>query len=732
MPDGKIIFQYVGDTSGIDSANDTAEAKAKAGADKLGAVTKKSALVIGAALTAATVAAFKFGTAFETSMAGASTLFGDTNVNMDALKGKMLDLSDSTGIAADQLGNTLYNALSAGVPVSEDMGDALTFIEKSAKLAKGGFTDVDTAMSTTIKTMNAYNMDMSETDRVQKILMQTQNEGIVTVGELGSVLAQVTPTAAAMGVSFEQVGASIAVMTSQGTPAAQATTQLNQLIAELGKSGTTASKGFEAATAGTEYAGKSFQQLMADGVPLNTILDLMGGYADKNGLSMIDMFSSIEAGKAALAISGENAQSYTDALEAMGTEADVVSDAASKIDATAAEKFDKVLNYLKNTAINLYENALKPMIAVLYDIATWLVEHKDAATVIAIGIGALTVAIIAYNIQQALLASGMTIATIAGTAFGAVLSFITSPITLIILGVAALIAIIVLLVKHWDEVSAWLKETWTAIKDKAVEVWTAIKDFFIGIWTAIKDFVVSIFTSIKDFFVTVWTAIKDFFINLWTGIKETVMSVITGLKTGMTGVFEGIASSIKTKIQNIKDIFSNIIDFIKNVFTGNWKGAWQNIKNIFGTIWDGMKSIFKTPINWIIDKLNTFLGGINKIKIPDWVPGVGGKGINIPLIPRLKKGMDFVPKDMFPAFLDYGERVLTQEQNLKLNAIGGIKGLDSIYSGISPASLAGNNNNTTIHYEIPISGNTLLSDDQAVINAIGAGVIEMIKRKGAL
>jgi hypothetical protein len=40
----------------------------------------------------------------------------------------------------------------------------------------------------------------------------------------------------------------------------------------------------------------------------------------------------------------------------------------------------------------------------------------------------------------------------------------------------------------------------------------------------------------------------------------------------------------------------------------------------------------------IISAINTFLGGLNKIKIPDWVPGVGGKGINIPLIPTLAKG----------------------------------------------------------------------------------------------
>ena len=96
-------------------------------------------------------------------------------------------------------------------------------------------------------------------------------------------------------------------------------------------------------------------------------------------------------------------------------------------------------------------------------------------------------------------------------------------------------------------------------------------------------------------------------------------------------------------------------------------GAWENVKSIFSNIASGLGNIFKTPINFIIGAINTFIRGLNKIKIPDWVPGVGGFGIHIKEIPKLKVGIDYVPKDDFPAILHKGERVLTKEENTQYN-----------------------------------------------------------------
>lgn len=272
-------------------------------------------------------------------------------VDTENLESKVLGLSNSTGLAAAEINEALYSALSAGIPVTEDMAEATGFLESAAKLAKAGFTDIDTAIAATAKTLNAYGMDVSEADRINKVLIQTQNKGITTVGELGASLAQVTPTAAAFGVSFEQVGASLAGMTAAGTPTAQATTQLNSLIAELGKNGTTAAKNLMKAAEGTEYAGMSFTEMMAAGADLSDVLGLIQAEADKSGLSMVDMFSSIEAGKAALSIFSSD---FAGNMEAMGTSVDVVGEAYEKMSDTFETKSAMAKEGVTNLGIAIY------------------------------------------------------------------------------------------------------------------------------------------------------------------------------------------------------------------------------------------------------------------------------------------------------------------------------------------------------------------------------------------
>ena len=296
------------------------------------------------------------GAEYEDSVAKASTLFGAVNVDVDKYNKDMLSISSSTGIAATDLQEAAYSAMSAGISATEDMKDVSSFVANSAKLAKAGFTDTDTAISATAKTLNAYGLDVSETERIQGILIQTQNKGITTVGELGASLAQVTPTAAAFGVSFEQVGASLATMTAAGVTTSTATTQLKSLISELAKDGTTASKSLAAAAKGTKYADMSFKEMQESGASLTDVLGMVNDYAVKNDKSMVDMFSSIEAGSAALTLMTGDGAAFTENLAAMSDTAGLVDEAFGKVTSTLNGSMNKVKATMQNLGIEIYNS----------------------------------------------------------------------------------------------------------------------------------------------------------------------------------------------------------------------------------------------------------------------------------------------------------------------------------------------------------------------------------------
>ena len=114
--------------------------------------------------------------------------------------------------------------------------------------------------------------------------------------------------------------------------------------------------------------------------------------------------------------------------------------------------------------------------------------------------------------------------------------------------------------------------------------------------------------------------------------------VLEGLADILTGVVGTSLEYIFAKVDVMLTVFQGLIDFISKIFVGDWEGAWETVVDTFGSVFQGIVNVAKVPINAIIKMLNSAIDGINSIKIPDWVPGVGGANLNLKKLPLLAKG----------------------------------------------------------------------------------------------
>ncbi|HDT8171723.1 TPA: phage tail tape measure protein [Enterococcus faecalis] len=172
---------------------------------------------------------------------------------------------------------------------------------------------------------------------------------------------------------------------------------------------------------------------------------------------------------------------------------------------------------------------------------------------------------------------------------------------------------------------------------------------FIGIWQKMSVFlaanpfvlVIAGIALLIAGFVLAYNKVKWFRDGVnafFQGISDIAVQVFNFLGGFIGGVFGGIIANFNNYFNAGKRIFNGFLDFITGVFTGNWSKAWEGVVNIFGGIFDGIVAIAKAPINGLIGLINGFIGGLNNIKIPKWVPGIGGKGFHIGKIPYLAEG----------------------------------------------------------------------------------------------
>ncbi|HJK10680.1 MAG TPA: phage tail tape measure protein [Methanocorpusculum sp.] len=344
---GNLVVSIVADTTGLKAGFDDAKQSAKGFTDAilsgkglknaLGAISPAAVAGVAVAGIAAVGAVMVDSTAkavkFQEGMANVMTLLPGAGQEIeDELTSVIRDLQTELGITSEKSLPAMYQAISAGVP-QNNVGE---FLETAAKAAVGGSIDLELAVDGLTSVVNAYGWDFFDVATASDVLFTTVRLGKTDMQELSSSLSQVTPLAAAAGVGIDQVGAAIATLTAGGTQTSVATTQLRQMFSELGKDTTVVAQAFKT------VSGQSFPEFIKSGKTVEDALSLLNDYADEAGTTINNLFGSVEAGSAALVLTGSGADMFSSSLEQMAESAGATEDAFQTMDNTVSRRMEKI------------------------------------------------------------------------------------------------------------------------------------------------------------------------------------------------------------------------------------------------------------------------------------------------------------------------------------------------------------------------------------------------------
>jgi hypothetical protein len=281
--------------------------------------------------------------------------------------------------------------------------------------------------------------------------------------------------------------------------------------------------------------------------------------------------------------------------------------------------------------------ALSGFASILSTVAAWVQENSRVVLILGGSLAAVAAAILIANAAikawsvVTKVASGVT-KIWTGVQWLLNTALLSNPITWIVIGIIALIAVIVLIATK----TTWFQDIWTA-------VWGAIVSAATAAWDGIK----SAAAAALAWLVSAWEAIKAAVAAVWDWIQnaiDAVLAVLVGIVQGYIAIYVAIWEAIKAGVQAVWDWIRNAIDVVLGILVGIIRGyiniyisIWEGIKAAVAAVWDGLKDAASTaldailvPINAVksafdkvVDAIRSVIEWLGKIKIPDVLSSIG-------------------------------------------------------------------------------------------------------------
>ena len=517
-------------------------------------------------------AAFTEGSAFETEVAKVGTIADTTKVPIGELKEQITDLSGTMGIAAGDLAEATYQAISAG----QDTGDAVAFAGQAAKLAAAGFTSSSSAVDILTTALNAYGLGADKATHVSDVLLTTQNLGKTSVDELSASMGRVIPLAAAYKVNVENLSSGLAIMTANGIATAEATTYTKSMLNELGDTGSTVGKILQKET------GQGFAELMDSGQSLGDVLQVLYDSVGGDATKFAALWSSVEAGTGALSLANSGAEKFNDVLGQMVDSSGATETAYTTMTDTMAHRMESLKTNAANLGIALFDSVSGKLGAAVDLASGYLQTLQEGFTSggfagLAEGLGSVFTDL-TTNVGPQLLQSGIDLMTqlgqgmVTGQLVDTGIQFILNMAQGLINGLPTMITYI----------PGIISDIAGIVNDNAPKLLEAGVQLIIMLGQGLIQAVPTLVANIPQILLAVANVITAFnWIELGGSVIKLLGSGIQGmggaLKSGFTSVMQG-------GISYIKSLPAKFIGWGKDMIMGLVKGITGSIGAVVGAV----------------------------------------------------------------------------------------------------------------------------------------------------
>ncbi|MGO2869129.1 MAG: phage tail tape measure protein [Staphylococcus equorum] len=601
---------------------------------------------------------------FDDSMRKVKATSGATGKEFNSLRDKALEMGAKTKFSASESSDALNYMALAGW----DSKQMMSGISGVMDLAAASGEDLGQVSDIVTDSLTAFGMEAKDSGKFADVLAQTSSKANTDVKGLGDAFKYAAPVAGALGYSVEDTSVAIGLMSNAGIKGEKAGTALRTMFTNL-------SKPTKAMKDKMDELGISITDSNGEMLPMRDVMDQlrssMGGLSkDQQAAAAATIFGK-ESMSGALAVVNASEKDYKKLAKSIDGSKGVAEEMAEEMEEGIGGSLRKMQSAISTLAIKMGDvlaptikktaEFIKGLASTFSNMPGWLQGTIVAFGTLAAAIGPIVLVAGLFTasigsimgvlgpLMVGIKEAGGAMAFLTGKAplvatalkgIGSAATFMLGPWGLVIAGVVALGAALVVAYKKSETFRNIVNGAMNGVKTVFLSLWGVVKTLFNGIKTmwqgdfvsaeailnkilppSVVGFIKTTISTIRTLILQVVTAVKDFALKIgaqimafWKANGPMIMQAVQNIGNVIKTVFKAIWDFVKPILSalgtGISWTFNTIIvpavKIAMNIILGIMKLIWPVIKWLIVDTWNAIKGTIQGALDIIMGTIKVF------------------------------------------------------------------------------------------------------------------------------